>query len=211
MAVRDPSRRLQTWAPLAGLELVDVPAGLCALDALCKEATVEILFAGDIDPSRFLVLFSGDLSSVESALQRALAEAGADVAESLLLPQAHQGLRGALEGELLPASETQVAEESMGLLQCHTVLGTLAAVDRALKSAPVRLTRLRLATELAGQGHAAFTGEQYDVEAALSAATEGTPAGVQVRTRRIARPAAEVYAAAAQRPFGARPVRPFDA
>lgn len=196
--------------PLAGLELVDVPAGLCTLDALCKEAQVQVLFAGDIDPSRFLVLFSGDLSSVESALTRAVADAGPDLAESLLLPNAHEVLRAALDGQLLMATETMQAEESMGLLQCHTVLGTLACVDRALKAAPVRLTRLRLATELAGQGHAAFTGEQFDVEAALTAAQEAAPAGVQVRTRRIARPAPEVYAAAAQRPFGPRQVRPLE-
>ena len=87
--------------PLAGIETLSVPAGLVALDALAKEAAVDVLFAGDIDPSRFLVLFCGDLGAVEAALQRAIADAGADLAESLLLPQAHRGLRAALHGQLL--------------------------------------------------------------------------------------------------------------
>jgi len=35
-------------AVLAGLDLLHVPAGLAALDAVCKEAPVQVLFAGDI-------------------------------------------------------------------------------------------------------------------------------------------------------------------
>jgi len=196
---------------LAALELVSVPAGLCALDALCKEATVELLFAGDIDPGRFLILWTGDLASVEAGLRRALDEAGSDALESLLLPQAHLSLRAALAGQLASPSGPQHTELALGIVQCHTVIGILAALDRALKAAEIEVLRLRFATELAGQGHAVFAGEQYDVEAALAAAREGAPAGVEVITRRIARPAAEVYAVAAQRRLGARPVRPLDA
>jgi microcompartment protein CcmL/EutN len=196
--------------PLAGIETLSVPAGLVALDGLAKEAAVEVVFAGDIDPSRFLVLFCGDLSAVESALQRAIADAGTELAETLLLPRAHQGLRAALHGQLLTPTEAQQGEQAVGLLQCHTVLGTLAAVDRALKAAPVQLMRLRLANELAGQGHAGFAGDLYDVEASLEAARAGVPAGVTLSTRQIARPAPEVYAALAQRPFGARSLRPLE-
>jgi microcompartment protein CcmL/EutN len=196
---------------LAAVELVSVPAGLCALDALVKEAEVEILFAGDIDPSRFLVLFCGDLSSVESALRRAIEEGGNDLLETLLLPHAHRGLRAALDGELLAPAQAEAGEEAMGILQTHTVIGTLAAVDKALKAAEVHLIRLRFATELAGQGHAVFVGSQYDVEAGLQAAQSDLPPGVQVLARRIARPASQVYSAAGQRPFGHRAVRPLDA
>ncbi len=187
---------------LAGIELSQVPAGLFVLDALAKEAAVQILVASDIDPGHFLILFGGDLSSVESALQRAMAEAGPELCESLLLPQAHPGLRAALDGEMQTFSAAQSSDSSLGIVQCHTVLGTLAAVDRALKIAETQLIRLRLASELGGQGHAVLTGEQFDIEAALDAAQTGAPTGVNIVTRRIARPAAEVYVAAAQRRFG---------
>lgn len=196
---------------LAAIELVSVPAGLCALDALVKEAHVGLLFAGDIDPSRFLILFTGDLASVEVGLRRACSEAGTDVLESLLLPHAHPLLHDALLGSLRSAAAAEAGQEAMGIVQTHTVIGTLAAVDRALKAAEVALVRLRLATELAGQAHAVFVGSQYDVEAALQAAQDGAPAGVLVQVRRIARPAPEVYGAAAQRSVGLRAIRPLDA
>ena len=196
---------------LAAIELLSVPAGLCALDALCKQAAVDVLFAGDIDPGHFLVLFSGDLASVEASLAQAVLEGGADVLETLLLPQAHEGLHAALRGALLSAAQAEDEETALGILQAHTVIGTLAAVDRALKAASLRVIRLRFAAELAGQGHAVLAGPQFDIEAGLEAAQADLPPGVVLQVRRIARPAAEVFAAAAQRPPGARAVRPLDA
>jgi microcompartment protein CcmL/EutN len=195
---------------LAAIELISVPAGLCALDALVKEAPVHVIFAGDIDPGRFLVVFGGDVASCEAALQRAASDLAGEVTETLLLPYAHEGLRAALHGELTTSAAAQDRQDALGILQCHTPIATLAAVDRALKVAETRLLRLRFASELAGQGHAVLTGDQHDVEAALQAAESGAPSGTVVLTRRIARPAIETCDAAAQRKNGARGLSPLE-
>ena len=196
---------------LAGIELRSVPSGLIALDALVKQAEVCVRFAGDIDPSHFLVIFDGPLADVEMALERAVETAGADALETLLLPRAHAALLDAVAGRLASVDGPRDAEHAIGALQCHTVLGIVAAVDRALKVAEVHLLRLRMATDLAGQGHAVVAGEQFDVEAALAAASEGAPAGVRLEVRLIPRAAAKVSAAAAQRapgPHGLRSLQP---
>jgi microcompartment protein CcmL/EutN len=195
---------------LAGIELRSVPAGLAVLDALVKEAAVVVRYGGDIDPSRFLVIFDGDLSSVESALERATLVAGRDGLETLLLPQAHDGLHAVLRGDEHRLAEAEVEEPALGALQCHSVLGTIAATDRALKAAHVALIRLRLASELAGQGHAVLQGDQPEVEAALEAGRRNQAAGVEVETRLIARAALETRMAASQRPLGPRALRSFD-
>ncbi len=203
---------------LAGLDLLHVPAGLAALDAVCKEATVRVLLAGDIDPGRFLLIFAGDLASVEAALHKAIAAsadgpglaAGDALLESLLLPQAHERLHDALRGNFADSQTVLRDEHALGALHAHTPLLLLAALDRALKVADVALLRLRLASELAGQGHAVLAGEQSDVEAAILAAQSGLPAGVTLEARLIARPAHEVIAAARQRPVGSRSLRPLD-
>ena len=198
-------------AVLAGLDLLHVPAGLAALDAVCKEAQVAVLFAGDIDPGRFLLIFTGDLAAVEASLHKGVAEAGDALLESLLLPQAHDSLHAALHGQFADSQGVLRDELALGTLHAHTPLALLAALDRALKVADVSLLRLRLASELAGQGHAVLAGEQFDVEAALHAAQSGMPAGVVLQARLIARPASEVVAAALQRPLGPRTLRPLDA
>ncbi|MBI5608357.1 MAG: BMC domain-containing protein [Deltaproteobacteria bacterium] len=195
---------------LAAIELISVPAGLCALDALVKEAPVHVIFAGDIDPGRFLVVFGGDVASCEASLQRGAAEVPGEVTETLLLPFAHERLRAALHGHLLTSAEAQTRQDALGILQCHTPIAILAAVDRALKAAETQLLRLRFATELGGQGHAVLAGDQHDIEAALIAAETGAPAGTVVQTRRLARPAVETCDAAAQRLGGARALSPLE-
>lgn len=192
---------------LAGIELRSVPSGLFALDALVKQAEVRLRFAGDIDPSHFLVIFDGALADVETALERATEVGGPDTLETLLLPRAHADLLNAVSGRLVPPDAPRDAEHAVGVLQCHSVLGILAAADRALKAAEVRLLRLRIATDLAGQGHAVVAGEQFDVEAALQAASEYAPAGVHLEARLIPRAAAETFAAAAQRAPGVHALR----
>lgn len=193
---------------VAALEVVDVPSGLCALDALVKQAEVSVVFAGDIDPGRYLIVFGGDLGSCEAALHCGIEVAGRDVVATLLLPQAHPRLRMALHGDL--ADLDPELGMALGIVQCHTPTTTLASLDRALKSAETVVVRLRFASELAGQGHWVVAGEQHDIEAALQAAQADAPAGVVVRTRLIARPAPETYAAAAQRSAGDRSLRPLD-
>lgn len=195
---------------LAGLDLLHVPAGLATLDAVCKQAHVEILFAGDIDPGRFLLIFSGDLADVESALDRGILAAEGALLESLLLPQAHPRLHASLQGNLADPLEIMENEHALGTVHAHAPLILLAALDRALKVADVSLLRVRLANELAGQAHAVLSGEQFDVEAAILAAETGLPSGVRLETRRIARPAVEVVRAAAQRPLGPRALRSLE-
>ncbi len=196
-------------AVLAGLDLLHVPAGLAALDAVCKEAQVAVLFAGDIDPGRFLLIITGDLASVEAALHKGILDAGDALLESLQLPQAHDGLLAALHGQFADPAQVLRDEDALGTLHAHTPLTLLAALDRALKVAEVGLLRLRLASELAGQGHAVLAGEQFAVDAALHAAQLGLPSGVVLQSRLIPRPAAEVVAAACQRGLVARPLRPL--
>jgi microcompartment protein CcmL/EutN len=186
-----------------------VPAGLAVLDALIKAADVHIRMASDIDPGRWLIIFDGPLGDVEEALSKGVEVGGVDLLESLILPAAHEALRAALRGEVAGSAPFAASEATLGALECHTVLGTLAATDRALKAAEVSLLRLRLATHLGGSGHAVLAGEQSDVEAALAAAIDDAAPGVEVRTRAIARAAVETFAAAAQRSPGASMIRPF--
>lgn len=195
---------------IAAIELRSVPSGLFALDALAKEAQVRVRFAGDIDPSRFLIVIDGPLADVEAALLRAIAAAGSEVLETLLLPRAHRWLIDGLGGKFQAPAAPAAREQTLGVLQCHTVIATIAATDRALKAADVALLRLRLATDLAGQGHAVFCGEQYDVEEALAAASKTDESGVGVETRLIPRAASETFQAAAQRSPGPRPLKPLD-
>ncbi|TNF27253.1 MAG: BMC domain-containing protein [Deltaproteobacteria bacterium] len=152
---------------VAMLDLAAIPPGLAALDALVKEALVEVISAGTVQAGRYLILFAGDVEPVERALARALGVSGGALLDSVLLPYA--------EPRIVPAVTTGQVRwpapgDTLGVIQTVTTPTLLAAVDAALKGAYVELVELRVAEGLGGQGIASVWGEVYDVEAAIELA-----------------------------------------
>lgn len=153
---------------LAMIELDDVPSGLVALDALAKEAPVEVIAAGTIQCGHWLIAFAGEVHAVELAFARAERRAEGAIIDSVLLPYA--------EARLLPALRDGTVHfpapgDALGVLQTGTSPTLLRALDAALKGAEVELVELRIAEGLGGRALATIWGHQHDVEAAVEQAT----------------------------------------
>lgn len=152
---------------LAMLLLGEVPPGLRVLDALAKEADVDVLQTGTIHCGRYLILFGGEVGPVERSWRRALDTAGPSVVDEVLLPHA--------EARLAPAIRTGVIRwpapgDTLGVLQAVTPPALVRAVDAALKGALVDLVELRVGDGLGGNAIASLWGEMHDVEAAIDLA-----------------------------------------
>ncbi|HZM00035.1 MAG TPA: BMC domain-containing protein, partial [Planctomycetota bacterium] len=79
------------------LELASIAAGFEAADALRKEAAVRLLGARPVTPGKFVILFTGPVEEVASALRRGL-ETGADVLiDSLFIPNVEPTLLALIE------------------------------------------------------------------------------------------------------------------
>ena len=94
--------------------------------------------------------------------------------------------------ELGKQVEAVGAEDSVGIVELHTVAATIRAADVALKAAQVRLTQFHVAIGIGGKGWFTLAGEQHDVEAALEAAGAAVQAPLLVATELIQRPSAEL-------------------
>lgn len=165
----------QPGPALALLDIRDVPVGLRALDALAKEAPIEVLAAGTVQNGAYLILFGGDVEPVERSFLRAIEVAGGSVADRVLLAHA--------EERIVPAIVSQVIRwpapgDTAGIVQTGSPPTLLRAVDSALKGAQVDLVELRIADGLAGKAIATLWGETHDVEAALSLANQAIARGV---------------------------------
>lgn len=163
-----------TGPALAMLEIVDVPTGYAALDALAKEAPVTIIAAGTVQCGHFLIAFAGEVEPVEMSFARASRLADASLLDAVLLPYA--------EPRILPAITDAVRRfpapgDALGVLQTASSPTLLRAVDAALKGALVELVELRLAEGLGGRGVATLWGDQHDVQAALELATDAFARG----------------------------------
>jgi microcompartment protein CcmL/EutN len=146
------------------LQLTDIPAGLMALDALVKEAEVQVLATGTVQCGHYLIAFGGDVESTTRSFDRAMSVSGGMVADSVLLPDAEGRIVPAfLHGVVRPPS----AGDALGVVQTSTCPLLLAAIDAALKGAEVDLVELRLADGLGGKALATLWGLVHDVEAAM--------------------------------------------
>ena len=147
------------------IETISIAVGVRVADEMVKTAPVEVLEATPICPGKFMVLVAGEVSAVESAMNRGTEVGGEVVVDTLFIPNVHSDIFPAILGA------TDVSSlRALGVVETFTVASTIAAADAAAKAAGVRLIELRLAKGLGGKAYFTMTGEVFEVEAAMDAA-----------------------------------------
>jgi len=156
-----------TGPALAMILLEDIPAGLRALDALVKEAPVELLATGTIQCGKYLIAFAGEVEPVDRSFQRVHTLSGGSISDSMMLANAEERIVPTLR-------EGKVREfgpgDTIGVLQCAAPPTLVRAIDAALKGAMVELIELRIGEGLGGKAIATLWGLSHDVEAAVGLA-----------------------------------------
>jgi len=151
---------------IALIELDSIAAGFRAADELVKRARVDLLESRPLDPGKYLILFRGDVASVEAAFARGVEVAGENLVDRLFLPAAHESIV-----PLLAGGTTDPPIDSLGIIETTAVASILRAADTAVKAAPVILLRIHMARRIGGKGYLVLTGALADVEAAVAAGT----------------------------------------
>jgi microcompartment protein CcmL/EutN len=166
------------------IETVSIAVGIDVTDAMAKTAKVEVLESTAICPGKYMVLIAGDVESVESSLARGVEVGGDVVVDTLFIPHVHASVFPAILG----ATEVD-ALRALGVVETFTVASSVLAADAAAKAAHVTLLEIRLAKGLGGKGFFTFTGEVFEVEAAMEAALRVAKSGGNlVRSVIIPRP-----------------------
>jgi microcompartment protein CcmL/EutN len=172
------------------LELGSIARGVEVADAVLWEAKVELLFAAPVQPGKYLMLFTGSVQDVGSALRRGKEIAGPDLVDELFIQQLHeqveQALRrrgGHLDGHL----------DAIGVIETSTVAAAIVAADLALKTATVDLFDLRIANGLDGKSFLSVIGPVSDVRSSVVAAAKSAESkGKLLRSVVIPRPHPEL-------------------
>lgn len=172
-------------AAIAVLELCSVARGIEVANCILWEAEIEMLFSEPVQPGKYVMLFTGSVEDLSSAMERGSSLAGGDLVDQLLLQQVHEqvelGLRrrGNIEGQI----------DALGVVETTTVAAAVQAADAALKQATVDLLELRIANGLGGRSYFTLTGEVSDVRAAVTvAASVASERGMLARDVVIPRP-----------------------
>lgn len=147
------------------VELATVACGIGAADTLVKTAEVEVLEAQTVCPGKYIVLVSGELSAVRSAVDAAKLKFNNKVIDSFVLGNPHESIFKAIY------AATEVREvNALGVFETYTAASAISAADVAAKTAEVELIEIRLARGMCGKSYLLITGEVSAVEASIAAA-----------------------------------------
>ncbi|MGK5089885.1 BMC domain-containing protein [Bdellovibrionota bacterium FG-2] len=159
---------------LAFIEFSSISRGLYLTDTVLKKAPVQVIASQPVSSGKHVLLFAGDVASVEAAYHAALELADGTVVREILIPGVHEQLAPFLDSiwtfqpKLIPANP----EESLGVVESTTLAGAIVSADRALKTARVQLCRMRLGQGIGGKAYYVLMGRQEAIEAALEAAKQ---------------------------------------
>ncbi len=149
------------------VELNSIAAGIMTCDEMLKVAPVVLIAAMTICPGKYISLVGGEVSAVESSVNRGR-EVGAEfMVDSLLIPRIHPQVFPAIMG-------TARIEEikALGVIETFSVASCIVAGDGAAKAARIQLRDLRLGQGLAGKSFVTLSGDVSDVDAAVEAGLE---------------------------------------
>jgi len=150
---------------IAMLELCSVARGMEVASGILWEADVELLFATAVQPGKYIMLFTGSVEDLRSAIEQGANSAAGDLVDQLFIPQVHPQVEMALRRT---NGSIQGTIDALGVLETATVASAILSADAALKRANVDLLELRIANGLGGKSYVSLTGEVSDVRSAIA-------------------------------------------
>jgi microcompartment protein CcmL/EutN len=147
------------------LEIKNITKGILVADAMLKAANVELILAQPLCPGKYVVMVSGDVGAVQSAVRSGQAAGGSEnIVDEFVLPNIHPSVFPALSGC------TEVKQiKSLGIIESYSVASAIVAADKAVKAAAVDLLEVRLARGMGGKAVVSLSGEVGAVTAAVRA------------------------------------------
>lgn len=151
------------------LEYKSIAAGITAADQIVKSAEVDLLEAQTVCPGKYIVLFTGKLSAVKSAVEGGTRDFEEYIIDSFILGNPHSSIFKGMNG-------TTVIEEiqALGILETYSAASILVAADLCAKTAVVEFVEIRIAKGMCGKSYLLITGEIAAVTESIEVAKKKT-------------------------------------
>ena len=130
------------------VEYKTTSAGVVAADSMVKTSEVSIIEAQTVCPGKYIVIITGDLSAVTSAVDNAKTMHGKHLINSFVLGNPHESIFPAIYG----AAEIKDVS-ALGIIESYDASSIIVAADEAAKTAIVDLIEVRLARGMCGKSY----------------------------------------------------------
>lgn len=159
---------------LGAVELTSIARGYLVADAMVKRAPVMVLDSRAYCPGKFLIVVSGDVASVEEAVDVAEELSGSSLFGRILIPNLSPQVIGAINREVELADGDERLE-TVGIVEAFSAVAIVDGADAAVKAADVVLQSVNLLEGLGGKAYLITAGLLTDVNAAVEAARARIP------------------------------------
>jgi len=149
---------------LGVLEYSSIAVGIKALDEMVKIAPVRIIEARTMCPGKYLIVFTGDVASVEYSFNKGYDTGKSFIVDSLFLPRVHPDVIPAI-GQVVTTGEWK----AIGIIETLSVVSSIEAGDLAAKKGGVKIIEIRLAIGFGGKSYVKMQGTLDEVEVAMEA------------------------------------------
>ncbi|MGL5675163.1 MAG: BMC domain-containing protein [Cellulosilyticaceae bacterium] len=157
---------MDEYKSLGIMEYRSISMGMKAADSMVKAADIKLLMMQTVCPGKYIIMFTGQLSSVEAAISVGKQSPFDEVlVDTYMLGNPDQSLFSAIYGT---CEKDNVA--AIGILEGYSVASIVGVADEIVKTSPVRLIEIRLARGMTGKSYAIFAGEIAAVEASMKKA-----------------------------------------
>lgn len=149
------------------VEYKTVSTGIQAADIMLKTADVSIIEAQTVCPGKYIVIISGDLSSVNASVEASRVHFSEQLIDSFVLGNPHESIFAAIYG-----SSSVENVKALGVLETFSAASIIVAADVAAKTSFVHLIELRIARGMCGKSYLMLTGDVAAVQAAIDKASK---------------------------------------
>lgn len=146
------------------IELNSIAQGIQVSDYILKAAETELVFAKPVCPGKFMVLVSGDVGAVQTAIKTGMDIGKNFVVDSFVIPNIHK--------QLIPAINAAMEIKdvnALGVMEFFSISAAVIAADQAAKAADVHLMEVRLGMGVGGKSFVILSGDVSAVQAAVKA------------------------------------------
>ena len=146
------------------VETLSIPLGILAGDQMLKTAAVSLVSAQTVCAGKYIVVVSGEVAAVNSAVFAGVESAAHGLVDSLIIPNVDLRVIRAMSG----ACDVENVQ-AVGVVETFSLACAIQVADAAVKAANVEIIEVRLGRGLGGKSFVILTGEVAAVNAAVSA------------------------------------------
>ncbi|WP_142414325.1 BMC domain-containing protein [Hathewaya massiliensis] len=143
------------------VELNSIAKGIELTDIILKSSEIEILYSKHTCPGKYMIIITGDVASIEEAIDNAMPKGEKNIIGSFILPNAHEDLINGINKKF------NIDVKAIGVMEFTSIASGIIALDKALKSGQVKIIRFNLGNLIGGKCYFVITGFVSDVEESM--------------------------------------------